>query len=47
VEFLLPIPVSLFGAIAWFSWQRRRAEKRPLVTVEEYQRALAALARHS
>lgn len=44
--FLLPIPISLVLAIAWVSWTSR--PKRPaeaVVTVEEYQRALAILAR--
>ena len=43
--FLLPIPVSLTLAIAWSSWERRRRQAKPAVSVEEYQRALAALAR--
>lgn len=44
--FLLPIPISLVLALMWTSWSTR--PKRPaeaVVTVEEYQRALAILAK--
>ena len=43
MAFLLPIPISLTLAIAWSAWERRRRLNRPVITVEEYQRALSAL----
>ena len=44
--FLLPIPISLVLALMWAAWTTR--PKRPaeaVVTVEEYQKALAVLAK--
>ncbi len=44
--FLLPIPISLVLALLWVAWTTR--PKRPaeaVVTVEEYQRAVAVLAK--
>ena len=46
VLFLLPIPVSLVLAMLWVAWTTRpRRPVEALVSVEEYQRALAVLAR--
>ncbi len=43
--FLLPIPLSLLLAILWVSWTTRpRRPAEAVVTVEQYQKALAVLA---
>lgn len=44
--FLIPIPVSLMLALLWVAWTTRpRRPVEAVVSVEEYQRALAVLAR--
>lgn len=44
--FLLPIPVSLVLALLWVAWTTRpRRPVEAVVSVQEYQRALAVLAR--
>lgn len=44
--FLLPIPVSLVLALLWVAWSTRpRPPVEAVVSVEEYQRALAVLAK--
>ena len=43
--FLLPIPVCLVLSMLWVAWTTRpRKPVEALVTVEEYQKALAVLA---
>ncbi|HVF19419.1 MAG TPA: hypothetical protein VNA14_04155 [Mycobacteriales bacterium] len=44
--FLLPIPISLVLALVWAAWTTRpRRPAEAVVTVQEYQRALAVLAK--
>jgi hypothetical protein len=47
VEFLIPIPVSFVLALLWASYRTHRPRRKtPIVTAEDYRRALDALAPH-